>query len=183
MTFNNRLLYCHGRWSQQSSSLSSSNCSELTEALNSCSDMNQQIQELVARTELDDAGIRARFFLCDVVESLIKVGDSQRCIKSDHSFFLHPPRTKDLERGNDIKGGMKDKRKWMSKLFFWQYHDTTDAWHMITGTQFYILTSWRYTQLSYPYFSPSFQDVISSRLDRPWVVLDAPILTWISLWD
>ena len=77
-TFNNRLLYCHGRWSQATAGDAAI---ELRDALNSCVTISDQIQTLVNQSELDDAGIRARFFLCDVMESLIRVSLRARVIR------------------------------------------------------------------------------------------------------
>ena len=70
VTFNKRILYCHGRWSQSSDR---GNDVELTDALNACSNISGQMETLIARTELDDAGIRSRFFLCDAIEALLEV--------------------------------------------------------------------------------------------------------------
>lgn len=69
VTFNQRLLYFSKPWSQ---SQSEGELETLNWKLNACANVTEQIKVLMQETQLDDAGLRARFFLCNRIELLLE---------------------------------------------------------------------------------------------------------------
>jgi len=69
VTYNSRLLHFSQKWSESSEKEKEISLSSL---LNSCQNVSEQMVTLTNETSMVDNDFRARFFLCDLVESLFK---------------------------------------------------------------------------------------------------------------